>query len=85
MKDLARIANILEHHVAPLMDFQHQGCRICDIRHKKPAAPAKRVVHDSSKLKKIEGDIAHRRMLAGEPEPEAGSDSFRYRERQKWT
>ena len=85
MSEQIRIANALEHIVLPTFDWKHADCRVCEIRNRKPEKLRRGVVHDNKDLRRIEKDIETRRWLAsGEEEPEAESDTFRYRERQKW-
>ena len=88
MNHTKRIADALEHFVigAAKVIASHDGCALCALLKPQPAKKMKpSIVRTDKELKGMENDIRTRRALANSPEePEAESDSFRYREAEKW-
>lgn len=86
MNHTKRIADALEHYLLrrPIVE-EHKDCAVCKQFNAKPRQMKPSIVRTDKELKTLTEDIRLKRTLANSPEePEAESDTFRYREAEKW-
>lgn len=86
MNHTKRIADALEHYLlATKFIAGHKDCLICAAFLTKPKPMKPSIVRTDKELKALSADIHLRKVLANSAEePEAESDSFRYREAERW-
>ena len=85
MNHLKRIADAIEHYMLRRALVEgHKDCVICAQFNAKPRPMKPSIVRTDKELKGMENDIRTRRALDSPEEPEAESDSFRYREAERW-
>lgn len=86
MNHTKRIADALEHYLMNTRIIEgHKDCVVCTLAKAKPKQMKPSIVRSDKELKALTDQQQVKRVLANSPEePEAESDSFRYREAERW-